>query len=127
MVACLVRQAADLLGPSALGLGEPGGPDRLKDRLATLLAKNRPEGERIVVVLDALDEAAEPVDLAEAGLGRGVFVLVTCRAENEEEPPILHPWRDRATRECTLVLDCALRRLDETEALRANDRETSES
>jgi hypothetical protein len=113
MVANLVRQAADLLGPAALGGGEPGDSTRLADRLASLLATDRPQGARLVVVLDALDEAAEvgPIEPWSA-LGRGVFILVTCRAEAEEEPRILRLWRERATEAGTLALHRILPPLD---------------
>jgi hypothetical protein len=112
MVANLVRQAADLLGPEALGEGEPGDAARLADRLASLLKADRPQGARLVVALDALDEAAEPIEPWPTGLGRGVFILVTCRAEAEEEPRILRLWRERTTEAGTLALYRTLPPLD---------------
>jgi WD40 repeat protein len=104
MVANLVRQAADMLGPVALGDGEPGDTARLADRLATLLGTDCAGAERLVIVLDALDEAAEPIEPWATKLGRGVFILVTCRAETNEEPRILRLWHQRATEEGMLAL-----------------------
>jgi len=46
MVANLVHQAAHALGPEALGPGEPGDAARLRDRLAGLLATDRPDDRR---------------------------------------------------------------------------------
>ena len=118
MVANLVRQAADSLGPAALGGGEPGDAARLADRLATLLAADRPKDARLIVVLDGVDEAAEPIEPWPTSLGCGVFILVTCRAEAEEEPRILRLWRERAVETLTLTLHRTLPPL-EAEAVAA--------
>ena len=51
----------------------------------------------MVVVLDALDEAAEPIEPWSTPIGRGVHVLATCRAEAGERPMARRRWRERAT------------------------------
>src|SRR5262249_6159633 len=113
MVESLVRQAAKLLGPEALGPGEPGDTARLADRLATLLGADRPEGHRLIVLLDALDEAAELIEPWATRLGRGVFILVTCRAEAGEEPRVLRAWRERAAESRLPVAEHTLPPLDD--------------
>jgi hypothetical protein len=112
MLANLVRQAADLLGPASLGGGEPGDTARLADRFESLLAADRSEGSRLVVVLDGLDEAAEPIEPWATELGRGVFTLATCRAEMCEEPRVLRLWRERASEAGVLALYHTLPPLD---------------
>ena len=112
MVANLVRQAADTLGPESLGPGEPGDAARLQDRLAGLLATDRPDDRRVVVIIDGLDEAAEPIEPLATPLGRGVFMLATCRAERDEEPRVLRLWRERAVETELLVLHRVLQPLD---------------
>jgi hypothetical protein len=112
MVENLVRQAALSLGPEELGEGEPGDPGRLAGRLATLLTRDRPDGTRLVVVLDALDEAAEPIDPWSTAIGRGVYVLATCRAEAGETSAILRTWRERCDENGTFAAELMLLPLD---------------
>jgi WD40 repeat protein len=114
MVANLVRQAADALGPESLGPGEPGDATLLADRLAGLLATDRPDDHRLVAIVDGLDEAAEPIEPLTTPLGRGVYVLATCRAEKDEEPRVLRQWRERAGETKVLVLHHTLKPLDIT-------------
>ena len=45
-------------------------------------------------MLDALDEAAEFIEPWSTRIGRGVFILLTCRAEAGEEPRVLRVWRE---------------------------------
>jgi WD40 repeat protein len=131
MVANLIRQASILLGPASLGAGEPGDSARLLDRFVTLLAADRPLGNRLVIILDALDEAADSIQPWPLRLGRGVFILVTCRTapvdspsgENQrggptsgprgtavkmrsmlDEPRVLQQWHERALAAGLLVV-----------------------
>ncbi len=110
MAANFVRQAALALGPEALGEGDPTA--RLEDRVATLLSTDRPEHSRLIVLIDALDEAAELIEPWSAGLGRGVYLLATMRAEPNDEPRVLRLWRERAVESGTLVADHTLGPLD---------------
>ncbi|PBB30300.1 AAA family ATPase, partial [Mesorhizobium sp. WSM3882] len=112
MVENLVRQAASAVGPEALGPGEPGDASRLRDRLAALLATNQPVGRSIVVIIDGLDEAAESIEPMPTSLGRGVFVLATCRAERQEEPRVFRLWREQAWETKLLIFDRTLQPLD---------------
>ena len=89
----LARQAALHLSPKSLGEGVPGDADDLADRLARLLAGNRPEGERLVVVIDSLDEAAEVINPITLKLGRGVFLVASGRLEPGERPLFLDRWQ----------------------------------
>jgi hypothetical protein len=84
----------------------------LEDRLVTLLGRDQPEGMRVIVVLDALDEAAEPIEPWSKNIGRGVYLLVTCRAEEEETPAVLRMWRRRFEKDGTLALEYPLSALD---------------
>lgn len=104
MVASLVRQAADSLGPEALGSGEPGDSSRLSDRLAHLIASDRPERFQLILVIDALDEAADPILPTPVTLGRGVYIVITCRASSDDEPRILRSWREQAIESNNLLI-----------------------
>jgi len=95
MVESLVRQVVSLLGAEELGEGEPGDARRLEDRLVTLLGRDQPEGTRVIVILDALDEAAETIEPWSTNIGHGVYLLVTCRAEEDETPAVLRTWHQR--------------------------------
>ena len=95
MVKSLLRQAAAALGPEALGGDKPGDAALWEDRLEVLLRADQPHPFRLVLVLDALDEAAEAIE--PWSVGRGVFVLVTCRAETREVPQIIRTWRERSS------------------------------
>jgi hypothetical protein len=112
MVQNLVRQVAFSLGQEELGEGEPGEASQLAGRLGACLGHDRPDGTRLVVVLDALDEAAEPIDPWSAPLGRGVYILATCRAEAGETPRVLDNWRERCNEDHTLVAEHVLLPLD---------------
>jgi hypothetical protein len=85
---------------------------RLRDRLANLLGADRPEHLRLILVLDALDEAAEFIEPWAKRLGQGVYTLVTCRAEIADEPRVLRAWRERATENGMPVVEHTLRPLD---------------
>jgi WD40 repeat protein len=87
MVASLVRQAVFALGPNELGAGEPSDPEHL----SFLLGRDRPAGTKLIVVLDGLDEAAEPID--PLPLGRGVYLVASYRAEPGETPDLIENWR----------------------------------
>jgi hypothetical protein len=114
MVKSLLRQGAASLGPEALGGDKPGDAALWGDRLAVLLQTDQPDHFRLVVVLDALDEAAEPIAPWVTHLGRGVFVLVTCRAEAGEEPRILKEWHERAANNGLPAVEHVLHPLDDT-------------
>lgn len=112
MVANLVRQAADLLGPAALGEGAPNDA-LLSDRLARLLQSDQADNQALIVIIDGLDEAAELIAPWAFRLGKGVFVLATCRVASGEKPRVLAQWRDRAVEAEQLLLEHALEPLDE--------------
>ncbi len=96
----LARQAVLQLGAANLGGGVPGGaPGDFRDRLSRLLGQDRPAQQRLVVVLDGLDEAIELIaPLTTGQLGRGVFLVVSGRAEAHEEPIFLRAWRQQHQR-----------------------------
>jgi hypothetical protein len=112
MVESLVRQVVFSLGVGELGEGEPGDATRLEDRLVTFLGRDQPDGMRVIVVLDALDEAAEPIEPWSTNIGRGVYLLVTCRAEVDETPAVLRTWQRRFEKDPTLALEHTLSALD---------------
>jgi hypothetical protein len=113
MVESLVRQAAFALGPKELGEEdeEPGDARRLEDRLVSLLRRDQPDGARLIVVIDALDEAAEPIEPWCTTFGRGVHLLTTCRAEEGETPAALRTWRERYVK---LAREYVLQPLDDS-------------
>jgi hypothetical protein len=112
MVESLVRQAAFALGPEELGGGnDPGDARRLEDRFVSLLRRDQPDGARLIVVIDALDEAAEPIESWCTTLGRGVHLLITCRAEAGETPAALRTWRERYVK---LAREYVLQPLDDS-------------
>ena len=91
MIANLARQAAQKLGPDCLGEGEPGDLKRLADRLSSLLAKDRKD-DRLILVIDSLDEAAEPIEPFQVPLGAGVYILLSIRADEEMLPRLAQKW-----------------------------------
>lgn len=74
----------------------PNDEQELRERLYYLLRehgarKNKP----LVIVLDSLDEAANPFEPPfPTPLPENVFVIVSARAEEGEEPEYLHGWID---------------------------------
>ena len=96
MVDSLIHQAAIALGAEELGEGDPGDARIRADRLAALLARDQPNGMRLIVAIDGLDEAAERVEPWSTKLGQGVHTLITCRAEPGETHNALRSWRERA-------------------------------
>ena len=103
MVRSLVRQVVCSLGAEELGEGEPGDAEDLEDRLGAFLGRDQPEGMRVIIVLDALDEAAEPIEPWETNIGRGVYLLVTCRAEVDETPSVLRIWQRHYEKDSMLM------------------------
>jgi hypothetical protein len=57
-----------------------------------------PEGKRLVIVLDGLDEADKTFEPFFTGLPNGVFVIASARAEEGEKPEYLRNWTDNAQR-----------------------------
>lgn len=113
MVDNLVRQAADMLGPAALGGGAPRDAP-LADRLARLLHADRQDGRRLVVVVDALDEAGGTIDPWRHPLGKGVYVLATCRVTSGDPPRIFEIWHRWASEAGQLILVQPLAPLDKS-------------
>ncbi|MEQ9484478.1 MAG: ATP-binding protein [Coleofasciculus sp. F4-SAH-05] len=77
----------------------PNDPNRMRDILVGMLEKPvSPEGKRLVIVLDGLDEASETLEPFFTWLPDGVFVIASARAESEDEPEYLRNWTDNAQR-----------------------------
>ncbi|MEQ9369673.1 MAG: AAA family ATPase, partial [Coleofasciculus chthonoplastes F3-SA18-01] len=77
----------------------PNEPNRMRDMLVGMLEKPvSPEGKRLVIVLDGLDEASETLEPFFTWLPDGVFVIASARAESEDEPEYLRNWTDNAQR-----------------------------
>ncbi|MEQ8972992.1 MAG: AAA family ATPase [Coleofasciculus sp. C1-SOL-03] len=77
----------------------PNEPNRMRDILVGMLEKPvSPEGKRLVIVLDGLDEASETLEPFFTRLPDGVFVIASARAESEDEPEYLRNWTDNAQR-----------------------------
>jgi len=77
----------------------PNDPNRMRDILVGMLEKPvSPEGKRLVIVLDGLDEASETLEPFFTRLPDGVFVIASARAESEDEPEYLRNWTDNAQR-----------------------------
>jgi hypothetical protein len=66
----------------------------------------------LIVILDALDEAAELIEPWSTNIGRGVYLLVTCRAEEDETPAVLRTWHRRFEKDGTPALEYPLSALD---------------
>ncbi|MEQ8754790.1 MAG: ATP-binding protein [Coleofasciculus sp. G1-WW12-02] len=80
----------------------PNDPNRMRDILVGMLEKPvSPEGKRLVIVLDGLDEASETFEPFFTRLPDGVFVIASARAEEEEEP-YLRNWIDDADKRLCL-------------------------
>lgn len=118
MVRNLIRQFTNAVGPQAVGPELFGGEAWLADRLAIVLTTDQTDDQRVVVVLDGLDEAAEPIDPLVMALGRGVFVVVSFRAERDEEPDhsreprVPRLWRAQAREASTPIVDWRLEPLE---------------
>ncbi|MEQ9670502.1 AAA family ATPase [Coleofasciculus sp. G2-EDA-02] len=81
----------------------PNDPNRMRDILVGMLEKPvSPEGKRLVIVLDGLDEASETFEPFFTRLPDGVFVIASARAEEEEEPSYLRNWIDDADKRLCL-------------------------
>ncbi|MEQ9621144.1 AAA family ATPase [Coleofasciculus chthonoplastes] len=77
----------------------PNDPNQMRDILVGMLEKPvSPEGKRLVIVLDGLDEASETLEPFFTWLPDGVFVIASARAESEDEPEYLRNWTDNAQR-----------------------------
>ncbi|MFP4577546.1 MAG: AAA family ATPase, partial [Coleofasciculus sp.] len=77
----------------------PNDPNQMRDILVGMLEKPvSPEGKRLVIVLDGLDEASEPLEPFFTRLPDGVFVIASARAEVGDEPEYLRNWTDNAQR-----------------------------
>ncbi|MEQ8997733.1 MAG: ATP-binding protein [Coleofasciculus sp. B1-GNL1-01] len=77
----------------------PNDPNRMRDILVGMLEKPvSPEGKRLVIVLDGLDEASEKLEPFFTRLADGVFVIASARAEVGDEPEYLRNWTDNAQR-----------------------------
>jgi len=71
----------------------------MRDILVGMLKKPvSPEGKRLVIVLDGLDEASEKLEPFFTRLPDGVFVIASARAEVGDEPEYLRNWTDNAQR-----------------------------
>ncbi len=70
----------------------PSDIGRLRDTIIGLINEEKPSAsEPLVIVIDALDEADEEVEPF-GNLPEGVFVIVSARADENEEPPYLEKW-----------------------------------
>ncbi|MEQ9669204.1 AAA family ATPase [Coleofasciculus sp. G2-EDA-02] len=77
----------------------PNDPNRMRDMLVGMLEKPvSPEGKRLMIVLDGLDEASKTLEPFFTRLPDGVFVIASARAESEDEPEYLRNWTDNAQR-----------------------------
>ncbi|MEQ8537592.1 MAG: AAA family ATPase [Coleofasciculus sp. D1-CHI-01] len=77
----------------------PTDPNQMRDILVGMLEKPvSPEGKRLVIVLDGLDEASETLEPFFTRLADGVFVIASARAEVGDEPEYLRNWTDNAQR-----------------------------
>jgi WD40 repeat protein len=103
MVENLARQAAFAFGPEALG--QPVEATHIAGRFATFLGRDQAKGSRLIVIVDGLDEAAEPIEPLTTHLGRGVYILATARAAAGEIPTALHSWRERYAKRVSDVPD----------------------
>jgi tetratricopeptide (TPR) repeat protein len=52
------------------------------------------ENEPLVIVLDAIDEAEDTIDPFSQQLPEGVYVIISARADKNENPPYLKNWLD---------------------------------
>ncbi len=67
------------------------GQTRTRDWVAALLSVDRPASNRLVVILDGLDEADEPIEPF-SGLGESVFVVASVRTAGSGETLVAKPW-----------------------------------
>ncbi|MEQ8385742.1 MAG: AAA family ATPase [Coleofasciculus sp. A1-SPW-01] len=75
----------------------PTDENQMRELLVGMLRKPvSPEGKRLVIVLDGLDEASETFEPFFPLLPDGVFVIASARAEEEEKPTYLRNWIDDA-------------------------------
>jgi WD40 repeat protein len=113
LVRSVAGQIALMLAPDVLGSGTPGDTNDLADRITHCLRHDRPLGSRLVVVLDSLDEAAEPITPFGGGeLGRGCYLIVSARAERGERSTVLQRWRELANKRGCRFEEMELRTLD---------------
>ena len=76
----------------------PNDENRLREILVGMLGQPvSSEGERLVIVLDGLDEAEKTFEPFPS-LPDGVFVIASARAEEGEKPKYLRNWTDNAHR-----------------------------
>ena len=81
----------------------PTDENQMRELLVGMLRKPvSPEGKRLVIVLDGLDEASETFEPFFPLLPDGVFVIASARAEEEEKPTYLRNWIDDANQRLCL-------------------------
>jgi nucleoside phosphorylase/tetratricopeptide (TPR) repeat protein len=77
----------------------PVTDEGLRDKLFHLLSGGPRRGDRLVLVLDGLDEADGPFDPPfPSRLPDGLHVIISGRAATDEKPAYLRPWLDQAER-----------------------------
>jgi WD40 repeat protein len=74
----------------------PDEPAVLLDALTARLSSQPSENERLIVILDGLDELKSPLSdvFVRATLGKGVFVVVSGRSAPDETPLYLKQWEE---------------------------------
>ena len=96
-------QAADILGHLLAQLRDTGelleSADALGQALHQEISECMPDERKLIIVVDGLDEALTVVPaFVETDLPQGVFVVVSCRAEEKVWPSPLRPWQERINR-----------------------------
>ena len=94
MLRHLVAQLRGIDDPDGAGQPVPYDDAQLLDILTARLSEPPPDGERLVVVLDGLDELEGCLRdvFVRANLAAGVHVVVSGRAGVDDHPPYLAQW-----------------------------------
>ena len=94
MLRHLVAQLRGIDDPDGAGQSVPYDDAQLLDILTARLSEPPPDGERLVVVLDGLDELDGRLRdvFVRANLAPGVHVVVSGRAGVDDHPPYLAQW-----------------------------------
>lgn len=85
----------DRLADKSTTMSIVGDDEQLKNTLYGRLCEDQPiNGPRLIVIVDGLDELIEPFSssFVNEGIGDGVYVIVTRRAEPESQPSDLLTW-----------------------------------